>query len=68
MPGRNEMPAWQALCITRLANREGMRDMYDGRAKLEPLDNARYSGITWTSVREILEGRRDREEQQRRAS
>jgi len=28
--------------------------MFDGRAKLEPLDNDRYPGMRWTTVREVL--------------
>ena len=31
-----------------------MRNMYDGRAKLEPLDNDRYPGMRWTTVRDVL--------------
>jgi len=31
-----------------------MRNMFDGRAKLEPLDNGRYPGIRWTSARDVL--------------
>jgi uncharacterized protein YbjT (DUF2867 family) len=39
-------PPWQGM--------QYMRDMFDGRAKLEPLDNARYEGLRWTSVRDVL--------------
>ncbi len=35
-----------------------MRDMYCGRGKLEPLDNDRYPGLRWTSVREQLAAHR----------
>ncbi len=46
-PGEKELyPAWQGM--------QYMRDMLDGRAKLEPLDNARYPDIRWTNVREVL--------------
>jgi len=46
-PGRKELyPAWQGM--------QYMRDMFDGRAKLDPLDNDRYHGIHWTTVRELL--------------
>jgi hypothetical protein len=31
-----------------------MRNMVDGRAKLEPLDNDRYPCIRWTTARELL--------------
>jgi hypothetical protein len=34
-----------------------MRDMFDGRAKLEPLDNGRYPGLRWTTAREVLSAR-----------
>ena len=37
-PGENELyPAWQGM--------QYMRNMFDGRAKLEPLDNDRYPGF-----------------------
>ncbi len=50
-PGTKEMyPAWQGM--------QYMRDMFDGRAKLSPLDNGRYSGVRWTTVREVLSARR----------
>ncbi len=46
-PGENELyPAWQGM--------QYMRDMFDGRAKLEPLDNDRYPGMRWTAAREVL--------------
>jgi nucleoside-diphosphate-sugar epimerase len=46
-PGENELyPAWQGM--------QYMRNMFDGRAKLEPLDNDRYPGIRWTTARDVL--------------
>ena len=39
-------PAWQGM--------QYMRNMLDGRAKLEPLDNDRYPGIHWAPVRDVL--------------
>lgn len=39
-------PAWQGM--------QYMRDMFSGNARLTPLDNARYAGLHWTSVREYL--------------
>jgi nucleoside-diphosphate-sugar epimerase len=39
-------PPWQGM--------QYMRDMFDGRAKLEPLDNPRYPELGWTSVRDVL--------------
>jgi nucleoside-diphosphate-sugar epimerase len=39
-------PAWQGM--------QYMRNMFDGRAKLEPLDNNRYPGMRWTTVRDVL--------------
>jgi NmrA-like family len=46
-PGEHELyPAWQGM--------QYMRNMFDGRARLEPLDNDRYPGMRWTSVREVL--------------
>jgi len=50
-PGGNQVfPAWQGM--------QYMRNMFDGRAKLEPLDNDRYPGIRWTTARDVLSGRR----------
>lgn len=43
---RDVFPPWQGM--------QYMRDMYDGAGALEPLDNARYPGMRWTSVREVL--------------
>lgn len=37
-------PAWQGMQYTR--------DMFDGRVRLDPLDNNRYPDLSWTSVRE----------------
>ena len=46
-PGEQELyPAWQGM--------QYMRNMFDGRAKLEPLDNDRYPGIRWTTARDVL--------------
>jgi nucleoside-diphosphate-sugar epimerase len=50
-PAENQLfPAWQGM--------QYMRNMFDGRAMLEPLDNARYPGICWTRVRDVLSARR----------
>ncbi|HEX8310236.1 MAG TPA: NmrA family NAD(P)-binding protein [Chthoniobacteraceae bacterium] len=40
-------PAWQGM--------QYMRDQFSGRAKLSPLDNARYPDVKWTSARDHLE-------------
>ena len=46
-PGEKEsFPAWQGM--------QYMRNMFDGRAKLEPLDNDRYPSTRWTTVRDVL--------------
>jgi hypothetical protein len=46
-PGeKNLYPAWQGM--------QYMRNMFDGRAKLEPLDNDRYPGMRWTTARDVL--------------
>jgi hypothetical protein len=46
-PGEQEIyPVWQGM--------QYMRNMFDGRAKLEPLDNDRYADIRWTTAREVL--------------
>ncbi len=46
-PAENDLyPAWQGM--------QYMRNMFEGRAKLEPLDNDRYPGIRWTTVRAVL--------------
>jgi len=47
-PGEKELyPAWQGM--------QYMRNMFDGRA-LAPLDNLRYPGILWSTVRDVLSG------------
>ena len=52
-PGERELcPAWQGM--------QYMRNMFDGRAKLEPLDNDRYPGIRWTTARDVLSARQVR--------
>jgi len=46
-PGQKELfPAWQGM--------QYMRNMFGGRAKLEPLDNDRYPGIPWATARDVL--------------
>ena len=46
-PGRGEtFPPWQGM--------QYLRDMFSGRAKLAPLDNARYPALRHTTVRELL--------------
>jgi uncharacterized protein YbjT (DUF2867 family) len=46
-PGEKELyPAWQGM--------QYLRNMFEGRAKLEPLDNDRYPGFRWTTVRDVL--------------
>ncbi len=48
-PGERKLyPAWQGM--------QYMRNMFDGRAKLHPLDNDRYPGIGWTTARDVLAG------------
>jgi nucleoside-diphosphate-sugar epimerase len=46
-PRQQELyPAWQGM--------QYMRNMFDGRAKLEPLDNERYPGMRWKTARDVL--------------
>ena len=48
--GEKELfPSWQGM--------QYMHGMFSGLAKLEPLDNSRYSNIPWTSAREVIEAR-----------
>ncbi|HUQ47720.1 MAG TPA: NmrA family NAD(P)-binding protein [Gemmatimonadaceae bacterium] len=47
MPAKEDLyPPWQGM--------QYLRDMLSGEAKLEPLDNRRYSHIKWTTVQEVL--------------
>jgi nucleoside-diphosphate-sugar epimerase len=49
-PGEKELyPVWQGM--------QYMRNMFEGRAKLEPLDNDRYASMRWTPVRDVLSAR-----------
>ena len=46
-PGEGKpFPAWQGM--------QYMHNMFEGRVKLEPLDNDRYPDMKWTSARELL--------------
>ena len=49
-PGEGELyPPWQGM--------QYMRNMLEGRAKLQPLDNDRYPDMRWTKARDVLAGR-----------
>ena len=51
MPAPNDVfPPWQGM--------QYLHNMFTGRPKLTPLDNARYPEIRWTPVREVLATRR----------
>ena len=39
-------PPWQGM--------QYMHNMFSGLAKLDPLDNDRYPGMQWTTVRDFL--------------
>jgi hypothetical protein len=46
-PGEGDLyPPWQGM--------QYMRNMFDGRAKLEPLDNDRYAGMYWATARDVF--------------
>jgi hypothetical protein len=46
-PGVDKVfPPWQGM--------QYMRDQFSGNAKLTPLDNARYSGLKWTPLKDHL--------------
>lgn len=46
-PGGDALyPAWQGM--------QYVRDQFDGRGKLTPLDVERYPGMRWTPVRDVL--------------
>ena len=46
-PGEGDIfPPWQGM--------QYMRNMFDGRAKLESLDNDRYAGMRWMTARDVL--------------
>ena len=47
-------PRGEAEVFPRWQGMQYMRDMFDGRGKLEPLDNDRYPGIAWTDLRRLL--------------
>lgn len=51
LPETDEVyPAWQGM--------QYLHGMFDGRAKLAPLDNDRYPGLRWAGAREVLARRR----------
>jgi uncharacterized protein YbjT (DUF2867 family) len=43
-------PPWQGM--------QYMHNMFEGRARLQPLDNARYPELRWTTARDVLAARR----------
>lgn len=46
-PGADAVyPPWQGM--------QYIRSMFSGLGKLQPLDNARYPDMTWTTVEEVL--------------
>lgn len=45
-PTNDPFPAWQGM--------QYFCNMFDGRAKIDPVDNGRYSGIHWTRLGEFL--------------
>jgi nucleoside-diphosphate-sugar epimerase len=50
MPAPNDVfPPWQGM--------QYLHNMFTGRPRLTPLDNARYPEIRWTSVRDVLAAR-----------
>jgi hypothetical protein len=47
MPARDNLyPPWQGM--------QYLRDMLSGEAKLWPLENQRYPGLRWTTVRDVI--------------
>ena len=53
-PGRGDLyPPWQGM--------QYLHNMFSGRAILESLDNDRYSGLRWTTVRDVLAAAERRE-------
>ena len=46
---KDTFPAWQGM--------QYMHNMFEGRAKLDPLDNDRYPDIKWTSTKQLLAAR-----------
>jgi nucleoside-diphosphate-sugar epimerase len=50
VPGRQDVfPPWQGM--------QYLHDMFTGLPLLYPLDNDRYPGLSWTSVREVVAAR-----------
>jgi hypothetical protein len=46
-PAENDVfPPWQGM--------QYMHNMFDGRAKLSPLDNDRYPGMRFTTARDVI--------------
>lgn len=47
MPGRDDVfPPWQGM--------QYLHNMFSGLAPIEPLDNERYPGLRWSTVRDVL--------------
>lgn len=47
-------PASEAQVFPKWQASQYIHDMFDGRAKLQPLDNARYPNLSWKSVRDVI--------------
>jgi nucleoside-diphosphate-sugar epimerase len=51
-PGKDDLyPAWQGM--------QYMHNMIDKRSKIDTLDNDRYPGMHWTTVKEFLQNHRE---------
>lgn len=47
-PAKDDVfPPWQGM--------QYLHNMFEGRVKFDRLDNDRYSGIRWTTTREVIE-------------
>jgi hypothetical protein len=46
-PGGDQVfPPWQGM--------QYLHNMFEGRVKFDRLDNERYPGINWTTVRDVI--------------
>ena len=56
---RASEPASEASVFPPFQGMQYLHNMFSGKGKLEPLDNDRYPDVRWTSIRSLLEQKKD---------
>ena len=56
---RASEPASEASVFPPFQGMQYLHNMFSGKGKLEPLDNDRYPDVRWTTIRSLLEQKKD---------